>query len=252
MATIRPIIVLCILLLAKSASCEPPTKLRLATTDWCPYACKQNGASSGIVYEYVSEVLADVGVQPEITFYPWTRAIRESEKGSVDGLLTAVQEEAPHLLMSREPIMNFQMCFLSRDDKRWQYDGQESLEKINLGVISDYSYGEPLDSYLNSPRSDSKVYVVTGANAVERLFEMLKRGRVDAIADDSKVLQWQAKKLKLNIKKFHQSGCMESHPFYIGIDPRLPWAREILEIFDAKFSDPTNRELLDRIVEKYL
>lgn len=84
--------------LAASLPCAakeaPVETLNLAAADWCPYSCA-SPSQPGFIAEALREILSLNGIELTVTVLPWSRAIKEAELGLYDGLLTAVESEAP-------------------------------------------------------------------------------------------------------------------------------------------------------------
>lgn len=220
-----------------------PDGITLATTNWCPYACEQEKDQHGIIYEYITQILKEEGINVDIQFYPWTRSIKLATTGEVDGLLTAVKSEAPNLLFTTTPTDIYQMCFFTKHDQQWRYKDKTSLTQIKFGTIQNYGYGEPIDSYLLS--SPKNVYQIT-AEGVPRLNRMLINNRFDAFIDDEKVVKWQ---LKHEFNQLRNAGCLAETPFYLAIHPERTWAKPLIELLNRTLKSKHN--LLKTIQVKY-
>ncbi|NVK37387.1 MAG: transporter substrate-binding domain-containing protein [Gammaproteobacteria bacterium] len=247
-------LVLCLLLpsLLVNATAAPlPKKIILATTDWCPYACPGDPQTPGIAHEYITQVLADLGVDVEIKFYPWSRAIREVSLGRSHGLLTAVHDEAPDFLFTRTPTMAYSMCFFSKQTKDWEYMGIKSLEAIRFGGIKGYGYSPEINGYMEYDNSQTRVELISGGNEIPRLFQMIKHGRIDAFIEDKYVVAWSAKKNSVDMQDFKKAGCLKEIPFFMAFNPDFPWVMNVLKQLDSSFLAAKNKTILKRIVERY-
>jgi len=220
-----------------------PSKVTLATTDWCPYACENGDNFPGITHEYISRVFKDRNIELTIQFFPWTRAIQLAQSGKVDGLLTAVKSEAPNLIFTSVPTDTYQMCFFTRWGNPWEYTNSDSLKSAKLGIIQNYGYGEPVDQHVQS--SPDRIYTITGGG-IPRLYKMLMSKRFDAFIDDSKVVRWA---LKGSVKDLKQVGCLASNPFYLAIHPDRPWAKPLVTWLDKQL--PATRDRLRAIQQSY-
>ncbi len=231
-----------------------PKSLKLATTDWCPYACKNN-TNRGIVVDYVEALLVTEGIVSEVEFFPWSRAIELVRRGEYHALLTAVPSEAPGMLFTSVPTLSYEVCYFTNRSSSWQYQGVESLKKVNLGVVQSYSYGEPLDSYIQYEVSVSNITVLNGDRAIDRLFNMIASQRIDVLVDDRFVVNWKVKNLKsLTGEEFalRNAGCMDSSPFYMAVNPELTWAQDFKVLMDRLYGDSRMRKnLLGEIINKY-
>jgi polar amino acid transport system substrate-binding protein len=182
-------------------------------------------------------------IELRIQTYPWSRAIKLAETNQVDGLLTAIQSEAPDLIYTKTPITNYQVCFFTSQSNPWTYKEIFSIGSNILGVIQDYGYGEPLDSYIDN-NTNQQLQEISGLNGTERLLNMLLKGRVDIIAEDPKVLGAVAKQNVMDIQQVKMSGCFKSQPFYLALSPSED-NKSIIKKLDILLMKPENLEMLE-------
>lgn len=241
-----------ILCLTTVAHASNHNTIRLATTDWCPYACENSELGNGIVYDYVKYIGPGMEVKFEITFYPWSRAIKEVEAGSQDGLLTAIPSEAPHLLFTSAPTMHYQVCFFGHQKSNWRYRDVTSLPQIRLGVIANYGYGEPLDAYLSNPQAKPNIMQLTGNEGIQRLISLAVRQRIDSFAADSHVAGWVLREDPAKAE-LTQQGCLDSQRFYLALSPNIDGVKELLSSLDKAFANIDNqRYLSSEIIPRYV
>lgn len=220
-----------------------PSHIKLATTNWCPYACENSKEYPGIIHDYISKLLNQKGIEVSIQFYPWSRAIKMANRGKVDGLLTAVQAEAPGLIFTNVPTDTYQMCFFTRADSEWVFKDATSLNQIRLGVIDSYGYGNPVDDFLkSSPKNVDSV----SSGGISTLHNMLQSKRFDAFIDDPKVIRWT---LKEDFKYIRLAGCLKKNPFYLAINPKKTWANDFVSWLD--FQLKASRFVLSNIQDAY-
>ncbi len=171
----------------------------------------------------------------------------EANKGRVDGLLTAVYAEAPDLVFTHTPTMAYGVCFFTEEYTSWQYKGLASLQQINLAVIQDYGYGQPVDGYIKEASAGKLTVIASGG--INRLSRMLIAGRVDAFVGDSNVVAWLLK-TKRNLPR--QVGCLPENPFYIAFNSNRPWVKEIVNKLDIWLNTARNQLKLKGIKQEYL
>ncbi len=227
-----------------------PNLIHLAATEWCPHSCGSID-QPGIVHELLAEILARRNIKLKVSYYPWTRALRETEIGRLNGLLTAVPAEAPTLSFNKLPISNYTVCFIGRKNSDWKFKDEESLTQIRMGVIKDYSYGEPLDNHIKTESSEELVQAINGDNGIRRLFNLLDLNRIESFADDYAVVKWEAKKAGIDINNYTLQGCMPSTPFYLALNSQQTWNSLLLEIIDNALAAPETPKLIYEIREKY-
>lgn len=228
-----------------------PKKIVLATTNWCPYACPGDPRAPGIAHEYITQVLRDLGVEPEIKFYPWTRAIREVDLGRSHGLLTAVRDEAPNFVFTRTATMAYSMCFFAKQNKDWEFTGIESLDFIRFGGIKDYGYSPEINAYISQTKNKKRVELISGGKEIPRFFDMLLHNRIDAFIEDKYVVAWSAQQHGASMKGFKQVGCLDEIPFFMAFNPDNAWVPNLIKQLDEAFVLPENKKRLNAIVERY-
>lgn len=70
-----------------------PRKFVIAVEEWPPYDIDDGTGGSGIEIDAVKAVLDKLGVQYEIKFMPWARAVDSVTTGTADGILSASYKE---------------------------------------------------------------------------------------------------------------------------------------------------------------
>ena len=223
--------------LAASLPCAakeaPVETLNLAAADWCPYSCA-SPSQPGFIAEALQEILRLNGIELTVTVLPWSRAIKEAELGYYDGLLTAVESEAPDFLLTNTSTGSYEICVYGNPERPFTYKQREDLEGKTLGVIQDYSYGDPIDSLVNAPRENEQVYSVSSSKPLNSLVEMVLRGRIDAFAEDRNVLSYFQK--ANNTDKVTSMGCLQHVEFFTAISPAHPKSSELRDFLNKVLS----------------
>lgn len=227
-----------------------PSEITLATTTWPPYTSGVSPEKPGIVYEYMTEILAQNGINLRIEAYPWSRAIKmASDNNDIHGLLTAVYEEAPKLLFTTTPIMNYKVNFYTAMDNNWRYQDQRSLDSMPspLCIILGYGYGSPIDEFIHNEANKPKIHTLTGGNAQQRLVKMLEYKRVAVIIEDELVVQSYTN----NTANIRFAGTLSDSPFYVAFNPNLSWSHDIVALLNKELAEPKNIQRLQQLVSEY-
>ncbi|MCW3174253.1 substrate-binding periplasmic protein [Shewanella subflava] len=227
-----------------------PSKITLATTNWPPYTSGISPDKPGIVYEYMTEILAQHGISLRIEVYPWSRAIKmASDDNNIHGLLTAVHEEAPNLLFTTTPIMNYKVNFYTAMDNNWLYQDPRSLDSMPspLCIILGYGYGSPIDEFIHNEANKPRLHTLTGGNAQQRLVKMLEYKRVAVIIEDELVIQSDTN----NTANIRFAGTLSNSPFYAAFNPNLSWSHEIVALLNQELAKPENLQRLQHLVSEY-
>lgn len=206
---------------------EFPEQVVLAATDWCPFTCP--ASQNGRVETALKRHFAKIGVQLNITYLPWMRALKLAELAEVDGVVTMTTGESDILIHGQQPIETYQDCFYTRPDSSWQYLNDQSLINVNLGSVAGYSYSEHIDLYIE--KHPSQGAQITGTNTVPRLMGMVANGHLDAmIAERSIASLW------LPTYQVKVASCLEEQPLFVGLNPSLPWANSFIDELDQQLA----------------
>jgi polar amino acid transport system substrate-binding protein len=215
----------------------------LATTEWCPYVCEGAEAGKGIVFDYLSDILSKQNIELNLVFLPWSRAIKEVSSGRFKGLLTATEAEAPHLTFTTVPSMFYKMCFFTSNNHNWLFTDVRSLANVNLAIVKDYGFGEPLDSYIAIDKNESNLYELSGYDSVQRLIQLLDKDRVEAFIEDKYVVDWQLD----GESNLRNAGCLTAIPFYMAFEPEFAESTGIVQLIDQALSEPKNQRLFHQV-----
>lgn len=233
----------CLLLINSSAFSKNTQQLNLATTNWCPYTCSFEQYQFGAIGHYIKEILAAEDIEVTIESFPWSRAIKLANNKAVSGLLTSTPQEAPNLLFTTVPISTYQVCFYTRKDSQWTYKPSLNIDDRILGIIQDYGYGKPIDSFVAEAENKNNIIAISGSSGVQRLVNMLLNKRVDIIVEDSLVIATEFPQKKNQIK---QSGCLPETPFYLSLTD-TPEHRKLLPKIDSILAAKHNISKLEKL-----
>lgn len=231
-----------------------PEEITLATTDWQPYTKGFSNEKPGIVCEYVTQILAKNNIKLKILHYPWTRAIDLANQGKVNGLLTAVKSEAPNLLLTKTPIMNYSISFFMRNSSVATYKAPEVLieTQLVLGAIQDYGYGNPVDAFIQNQQNRERLKLLTGNNGIKRLIELLQHNRIDMFVGDKLVVEATLKQHSISSNSIQNIGSLAANPFYLALNPQWKFSKNVKKLLDKEFADEKNQLLLQTIINKYV
>ena len=203
-------------------------KIILGAANWCPYTCPTM-ANQGFVTEFVKKILKENGIELEVHFYPWKRAVSMARSGELSGLLTATHREAPDLFFTKYPSTDYQSCFFSSKPGKKGRISEKDLVGKKIGVISGYSYGDKIDEFLD--RNKKNIIVVHGEDGLNRLKNLERSKRIDYFLEDDKVTRF-----KLG-KGFKPVFCGDRNPVFLAVNKKLPVNSIVLSILNKEFQD---------------
>ncbi|WP_164848345.1 ABC transporter substrate-binding protein [Halobacteriovorax sp. HLS] len=216
--------------------------LNFAATEWCPYTCSKM-PSQGIAVEYLKVVFKEVGVDIAVRILPWKRAINLVNRGELDGLLTAVESEAPSLVFTNQPTMTYRSCAFTDDPnvKKIQF---KDIPNHVVGVLAGYSYGVEFDDFfLNNKNKTDSALVIKGNDGLDRLYRLLKKKRINFFLEEEKVARYSIKQTLYPVL------CGKENPFYIGLSPKVIDVTDLISRLDAQLKKSGNK--LNSILKKH-
>ena len=200
-------------------------KIVLGAANWCPYTCPTM-ANKGFVTEFISNILKENGIELEVQFFPWKRAISMAKRGEISGLLTAAHREAPELKFTRYPSTSYRSCFYSNEKNHKQIKDKKEFLNKKIGVISGYSYGDKIDNFLE--KIGKNLVTVHGEDGQRILQGLLKSKRIDYFVEDEKVSSF---KLGNSLKPVF---CGEESPVFLAVNDKRSINLKVLDILNKE------------------
>lgn len=157
------------------------------TVDFPPYYGK-NLPGKGWVSEVAVAALKTQGYDVDVTFVPWTQAVKETKDGHHDALLGAYYtEERADLYYFSAPLAQVRTGLFKRKEADISFKELSELKGYKIGVVEGYATSKKFDSadYLN------KVLV----NNLDVGLKMLYEGALDLMADSQVVGKFRLKKV---------------------------------------------------------
>lgn len=232
-------------------------KFIVTADEWCPYNCEEDAADKGFMVEIAEAILSEHGYEVEYKVVPWTRAIKMVESNIYQGLIASTPAETPAFKFP-ENIQAFNSYVAyTKSDSNWEYAGVDSFKGKALGVISDYGYGEEIDSYIEANSADkTAVQAIGGENAMEQNLKKLAAGRIDIYIENQFVVD-NYYKSQGETNPFRDAGwvgsknAIENEYLYIAISPKHPKSDEIAKLLSDGMVNLRNSGKLQKILDKY-
>jgi len=129
----------------------------------------------GVVARIITEAFAYEGVTVEYQFYPWVRAYKMSEQGTVDG--TAywyLSDERKQTHLYSDPMFQEKVVWFHRKMYPFDWEYLTDLKNTTIGAVSGYTY---TDEFYQ--RLEAKQLFVEFVSRMEQNFEKLIKDRID-------------------------------------------------------------------------
>ncbi|WP_227538196.1 substrate-binding periplasmic protein [Marinobacter vulgaris] len=198
----RALLALCL----TGAATSHAETLNVCYDHWAPMTIfpSEDSSDRGVVIDMLDQIYAAEGYNLEYYEVPLARGLDMVAEGLCDLL--------PEYLYSKDLDKDFEFAteetfayptaFVIRRGDSWRFSGIESIKakRIATGPGWDYSsMSADYQNYIDGPENADFVEVIAGNDdVVDRVFHMIKDGRVDLYADNELVLQYVLNKLKLN------------------------------------------------------
>lgn len=242
-------ILLVILIIFVFSFCLHAKTLSIAAIDWCPQICLKQD-NSGYVVDIIKQVFEDTDYQLDITFYPWSRAIKLVRAGKVDALLSPAKNEAPDLLYPANEVGIQRMCFFINSSSNWQYQNDESLKGMQIGIAQDASLAELTDYQKRHPEQ-FQVQPYLG-RFIKQNAAKLRKKRIDSFIFTHNATWYELNKLGIQ-EHYRNAGCINHSNIYIAFSDTKNNAeiKKMVNIFDEKIVLMHSNGSIENIMKKY-
>lgn len=180
--------------------------LKVCYDQWAPMTIfpTDEETGRGVVIDMLDEIYVSQGYEIEYYEVPLARGIAMVADGDCDMLpeYVYVAEAEKDVVYAEEITFAYTTAFVIRRDDPWRYDGVKSMEgkRVATGPGWDYSAASvDYQNYIDNPANNAFVEVISGYDdVVDRIFTMIRDGRVDLYADNELVLQYVLNRLDMN------------------------------------------------------
>ena len=214
----------------------------LATLDWPPYI-GPGLKNDGYVTEIVDAAFQQVGMQTDIEYMAWARAVLVTGAGERDGLFPAYySDERAVVYAFSNPFPGGALGFMKRFDKEIQYRSLRDLEKLRIGVVRGYANTKEFDEvkFLNKHPVQSDLLNL----------RKLVRDRLDLAVVDKIVARYIMQQDMPNQQKVIEfvEPPLEVKNLYIAFSRKVPDYETKLKAFNSGLAAIKENGELDRIL----
>ncbi|MBV1909516.1 MAG: transporter substrate-binding domain-containing protein [Kangiellaceae bacterium] len=227
-------------------------KIILAADYWCPINCQPESSQEGFMVDIAKRIFKENGHQVKYIIVPWNRTIRMVRAGKIHGAIGPYIEDSPDFIFPENELAMIGFSVFVKKNSNWNYSGISSLEKLRLGVVANYSYGEELDLYIEKNKDNvDRIHVIHGDTPVKQNMKMLLYGRIDAIVATQPVFLHVSNKSYAKAQ-FRLAGEINSpKKAYIAFSPALPTSKRYAKILSDGISELRKSGELTEILSKY-
>lgn len=240
-------------------SCGPlhAEPLTLAVHEFCPYLCdpaKENG-KEGFVTEILKAVYEPAGYKLTFHRVPYAQGIRDTEKGTYDGMPMLNSRSSGKIVLSKEQCGVLVQNFYVKKGSPWKYTGRKSLENITIGSVTGYNYSSldpDYEAFLRQ-HADSrpqKVFYAATENPSLTNLQWILEGKITTFNESSNLIDYLLLKEGL-AGKFATAGTLGILENYLGISPKRTDAQKLTGIFDQGMKRLRSTGQLATILKRY-
>lgn len=142
-------VLLSIVLISFSLNCLAATKWKMTSLEWPPFTGKllpEGGAGIAIL----KEALKAEGVELEVEFVPWTRAINLAKEPGYVGYYPAWPEDVIEGFQKSDSIFKSPVGFVEPKDKPLVWEKLEDLKGKKIGTVQDYGNTQEFNALVKS------------------------------------------------------------------------------------------------------
>jgi polar amino acid transport system substrate-binding protein len=238
-----------------AALAAEPCTLRVGWEPYAPYTfADDKGEATGADIDLINAIADEIGCSIVPVELPWARIVKEVEQGTLDvSTSTSWTPEREQWALFSEPYRETEVAIYVRRGEIPRFALQEladvPAQKLRLGVIVDYYYGEALAEAANDPAFAAWV---DGAPDYATNIRKLLSGRIDGfLVEDISVMEAEVERMGMSER-------VERYPLRIpGEKLRFMFSRKTVEPDLVAQVDDTVAQMrvdgrLDAITAKYL
>ena len=237
-----PVLAVALLFLSIPAAWANTTieRISIVTESWETYT---NQDGSGLFLDITRAIYEPLGIQIEVSFMPFTRAMFSIENQSADAMYGTYSEEIeqkPFLVTPKKPIDVEQTIAIYKRDKIGPWQGEESLKDKQLAWVRGYDYND----YMSFVVEEFTEVVDT-----QQGLDMLVADRFDVFLDHGGELAYVLESTKFDTSDYGTGIVFEDDLFMAFANNDR--GRELARIFDDGITKLEETGQLKAMFDKY-
>ncbi len=226
--------------------------LTFCSDSWPPYSDQAGTAREGYVVELLRAIYEPLGYTVNYTVQPWSRCLVGVRSGLYSGLAGAEHDDIPDLFFPRLMAGASFPTFFTSKTHLWTYSGEMSLRQIRLGVVQNYTYAPALDRYIAAEAQGDRIVVFRGDEPFRQMLAGLEGGRVDAIIENSLVVEAFLRQQRLPAELLRTAGSAgPGRGVFVPFSPVDERSPELAALFDRRLLELRRDGVLQRILDRY-
>ena len=244
-------IVACCFLMAGSGLAQGPTsvdQLIVTTEDYPPFNFSSEDELQGISTDIMSELFIRTQsklTKKDIQLLPWTRAYKLAlNRPNFAVYSTTRTESREDLFKWVGPFVPTVIAVVAKKEKAFEINTNEDLHKLRIGVVRD-DIGQLLLKETGMP--DERIEPVLRN---DQNYRKLFSDRIDAIAYESNVVNWQIKAMGEAPEAFEVIYELQRAELYLALNPSV--SDKLVSLLQEKLDEMKADGTHEAILSKYL
>jgi polar amino acid transport system substrate-binding protein len=226
--------------------------LNFLTANYCPLIC-ESGDKKGVLVDILHQIYRPLGYKINIKYMPLKRAFLEFNNGNYDGFIGGNQiqlpkNKFPHYVSAPNSVFAFKLS-----NSKWKYTGINSLSKIKIGVVKNFSYEDKdIDNYLKINKlNKTKVLLININEHLKKLTSLLEKKRINIFLGGSIATEHYLNKYKLQKKIVPASKRLGVFKNYISFNSQRNNYKKLISIHDQRFKLLYDKGIITKIYKEY-
>jgi len=216
--------------------------------DFPPYHFLDSaGKETGFIVEIINHVSRELNLEIRFAQYPWSRCLKMVETGEADAMMNLFKTRERMTFMyftDNELTREVNQFFKLRTNPVTFTGNMNTLKRLRIGVIRNYSYGTKFDEF--SPKLN-----ILRLETEKALILNLVGQRCDVILGNDIVLKSLAAKLPGGENIISSGPGISDDPLYLGFS-KARGHKELAEKFSRALQQFKGSKIHKRIIKKYL
>ena len=220
---------------------------KIASLDWQPFSGKdlpEGGAGIAVL----RAALKAEGIDLEVEFYPWSRALEKGAQSDFVGIYPSWPEEVPEGFFGSAMFFQSPVGFVEPKGKPLVWSSLNDLSGKKIGIVQDYGNTVEFMKLVDSGVIDAKVVVDDLTN-----IRKVAGGRIDAAFIDLNNLEYflknDAKKLAGKVQVNEK--IIDSKDLLLSINKNFP-DKNVNEIVSRGISKIDANKIIKDYMDKYM
>lgn len=214
-----------------SRASEGASTLKVALFDGCPFICPDE---TGPFVDGLKAAFEGSRYQLEFRHVPFARAVKELQSGHLDLLPGILKDSIDGALFPENWLYFTRMCFYSRADDAWRWDGLKSLGNRLIAVEKGIVH---TPAFFDHVQANPRVVHLSGDDILLRQLQILGLGRIDSFTAERTVLAHHLEQKGIKSASVINSGCFDPEFEFVAVSSRHPEAATIVDVLNRGLAD---------------